>query len=283
MTNGPEKTRQHGREHADRRGQWRAWAECGRAQLGEMDLASAVAILPVAAIEQHGPHLPFGVDLIINEGLLEQARAAWQGGCDVVCCPCLPIGKSDEHAAFAGTLTLDAATLTQSLVEIGHGIAASGIRRLVIMSSHGGNSEVMGIAARRLRLEADMLVVPTNWARMGLPEGVIEADEARFGIHGGDIETSLMLHLRPDLVDMDRAGDFVSAARAMESEFEVLRGGGPTGFSWATGDLNSTGAIGNAGAATARKGAAIAAHQVQRFGALIADMSRFDLDGFADI
>lgn len=139
-------------------------------------------------------------------------------------------------------------------MEIGHGIAASGIRRLVIMSSHGGNSEVMGIAARRLRLEADMLVVPTNWARMGLPEGVIEADEARFGIHGGDIETSLMLHLRPDLVDMDRAGDFVSAARAMESEFEVLRGGGPTGFSWATGDLNSTGAIGNAGAGNGAQG-----------------------------
>ncbi|MCB1479892.1 MAG: creatininase family protein [Rhodobiaceae bacterium] len=266
---------------ADRK-RWRRWSEIGRTQLADIDLASAVAVLPIAALEQHGPHLPFGVDLIINEGLLDRAQAAWPGTCDVVSLPCMAVGKSDEHAAFAGTLSLDAATLTEMLVETGHGIAATGFRRLVILSSHGGNSEVMSIAARRLRLEADMLAVPTSWARMGLPEGLIGEDEQRFGIHGGDIETSLMLHLRPDLVEMDKAENFVSAAQAMETGFDVLRGTGPTGFAWATGDLNASGALGDAAAGTAEKGSAIAAHQVSRLHALLGDMSRFDLAGLSD-
>ncbi|MFN0264721.1 creatininase family protein [Tepidamorphus sp. 3E244] len=265
-----------------KRGKWRRWSETGRADLERIDLASAVAILPVAAVEQHGPHLPFGTDLILNDMLLDRVQALWGGACDVLSCPCLPVGKSDEHERFAGTLSLDARTLTDTLVEIGHGIAASGIRRLLILSSHGGNSESMGIAARQLRMDADMFVVPTSFMRMGLPDGVIDPDEARFGIHGGDIETSLMLHLRPDLVNMDAADNFMSSAQAMESEFEILRGNGPTGFAWATGDLNASGAVGNAAAATAEKGAAIADHQAKRLATLIAEISTFDLDRLTD-
>ncbi|MCB1481056.1 MAG: creatininase family protein [Rhodobiaceae bacterium] len=268
-------------ERTDKK-RWRRWSEIGRTQLAGIDLGSAVAILPIAAVEQHGPHLPFGVDLIINEMLLERAQATWPGVCDVVSMPCLAVGKSDEHSAFAGTLSLDAATLTETIVEIGHGVAATGFRRLIILSSHGGNSEVMGIAARRLRLEADMLVVPTSWSRMGLPDGLIAEDEQRFGIHGGDVETSLMLHLRPDLVEMDKAENFSSAAQAMEREFDVLRGTGPTGFAWMTGDLNAAGAVGNAAEATAEKGSAIAVHQVARLHGLLADMSRFDLERLVD-
>jgi creatinine amidohydrolase len=257
---------------------WRRWAETGRAQLASIDLDTAVAVLPIAALEQHGPHLPFGVDLIICDGLLQRAQATWTGSCDVVSLPSIPVGKSDEHSAFAGTLSVEAGTLVETIVEIGHGIAASGFRRLIIVSSHGGNSEVMGIAGRRLRLEADMLVVPTSWARMGTPDGLVGEEERRNGIHGGEIETSLILHIRPDLVDMDQAEDFVSSARGMEGDFDVLRGGGGTGFSWAAQDLNASGAVGNAAAARAATGAAIAAFQVERFCKLVRDVSRFDLD-----
>ena len=250
--------------------------------LAAADLDHAVAVLPIAAVEQHGPHLPFGTDLLIGEGLLAMAEASWAGACDVLCLPALPVGKSDEHAAFAGTLSLDAGTLIDTLVEIGHGIAASGVRRLVIMSSHGGNSEAMSIAGRRLRLDADMFVVATSWARMGLPQGLIGEGEQRHGIHAGQIETSLMLHLHPDLVAMDAAADFVSAAAGMDGEFCILRGGGGTGFSWATQDLNASGAIGNAAAARAELGAAIAEHQASRFIDLVCDVSRFDLGRLGD-
>ena len=259
-------------------GRWRRWSEIGRKALAAIDLEHAVAVLPVAAVEQHGPHLPFGTDAIIGEAMIERTMATWSGACDVLSLPMTSVGKSDEHEGFAGTLSHEAETLIAMLSEIGAGVAASGVRRLAIVSSHGGNSEAMGIAARRLRLEADMLVVPTSWMRMGLPDGLIDDDEARHGIHGGEIETALLLHLRPDLVDMAAAEDFVSAAAAMETGFEVLRGGGGTGFAWATQDLNEAGALGNAAAATAETGAAIAAHQSGRMAALIADMARFDLD-----
>ena len=221
-------------------GRWRRWSEVGRTALAAIDLDRAVAVLPIAAIEQHGPHLPFGTDAIIGEAMIERTMATWSGACDVLTLPGISVGKSDEHEGFAGTVSHEAETLIAMLTEIGAGAAASGIRRLAIVSSHGGNSEAMGIAARRLRLEADMLVVPTSWMRMGLPEGLVDSDEMRHGIHGGEIETALMLHLRPDLVDMAAAENFASAAADMESEFDVLRGGGGTGFAWATQDLNAS-------------------------------------------
>ncbi len=239
---------------------------------------SWVAILPIAATEQHGPHLPTGTDAMIGDRLIEAALDAMPDDVPAVVLPSLPIGKSDEHANFPGTLTLSASTLVAMLVEIGESVARAGVERLVIMSAHGGNSEAMAIAARDLRRRCAMVVVATSWARMGQPEGLFDAAELRHGIHAGDVETSLMLHLAPDQVQRHRARNFVSRGLAMERDFAVLRATGPTGFGWLAEDLNGEGACGDASVASADKGSAAARHAVARFITLLGEVSRFTLE-----
>jgi creatinine amidohydrolase len=255
----------------------RRWAELTTEDFAAPEVRSWIAILPVAATEQHGPHLPAGVDTIISEGLLDAALSVMPADLPAIALPVLAVGKSDEHQRFRGTLSLSAETLLHSLVEIGESVARAGVAKLVIMSSHGGNNEVMSLAARRLRLLLEMLVVPTSWARLGHPDGLFSDAERRHGIHAGDIETSLMLHLAPDLVRMDQARNFVSASSTMETEFAVLRGTGGTGFAWLAGDLNPEGACGDATRASAEKGEAAAQYAIGRFIDLIGDIARFDM------
>ena len=253
----------------------REWRDLTADELGALD-ARAVAVLPVAAIESHGPHLPLATDAVIAEGLLAELAGCAPAG-DVLVLPVQQIGKSDEHLSFPGTLTLSAETAIRAWVEIGASAARIGLRRLVIVSSHGGNSEVVGIVARELRRRFGMLAVATAWLRFGRPEGLFDADEIRHGIHGGDVETSLMLHFRPDLVRRDRLGNFVPASCDMERDFAWLRATGPAAFAWMAEDLNRAGACGNAGLATAEKGRRLADHIVREFARLIEDVSRFDL------
>jgi creatinine amidohydrolase len=164
------------------------------------------------------------------------------------------------------------------LVETGRGVHRAGLRKLVLANSHGGNASVLATVARELRVEFGMLVVSTHWRWFGLPGGMYDAVEARHGIHAGDIETSLMLSFRRDLVSMDKAKNFVSSAIAMEQEFTHL---GPTGshaFGWIAQDLNAEGAVGDAGKATAEKGKKTAEHQIDGFIALLRDMTAFSLN-----
>jgi len=136
---------------------------------------------------------------------------------------------------------------------------------------------VLGVVARELRVRFGMLVVPTHWRSFGLPDKMYDAVESSHGIHAGDIETSLMLQFRPDLVDMSKAKNFVSVGIAMEKEFERLSADSTHAFSWIAQDLNPDGALGNASIATAEKGARTAAHQIEGFIALVRDMTRFSL------
>lgn len=234
-----------------------------------------VAVLPIAAVEQHGPHLPVGTDLTITEGLLSIVAEKVPADVSLALLPSLPYGKSDEHGGFAGTLSLSAETLISLLTDIGSSLAASGVSRLLIVSGHGGNSECMSIAARRLRERYGMAVVATNFMRFGLPEGVVEDDEARFGIHGGMIETSLMLHLAPEQVDMSRAADFASTAQTLSNSNAFLGFSGPGALSWMTSDLNESGAVGNAAAASAEAGRRIAEWQCGRLARLIVELAAF--------
>lgn len=249
------------------------------AGLKSSDVAGAarVAVLPLGAIEQHGPHLPLGTDLIIAEAL--SARAVDQASPDsgAVLLPAIPFGKSDEHDDFAGTVSLRAQTMVAILEDIGASIARSDIRRLLIISGHGGNSEVMGIAARNLRRQSRMAVVATNFMRFGLPDRAVAEDEVRYGIHGGLIETSLMLHLAPEKVDMAKAKDFASAAQAMANKGGLLGFSGAGAMSWLAQDLNPDGVVGNAAAATAEIGQTIADHQSAHLAKLIDELAVFDL------
>ena len=241
------------------------------------DMTNVVAVLPIAAIEQHGPHLPVGVDSFIMEGYLKAALALLPDELDVLFLPVQQIGKSNEHIAFPGTLTLSAQTVISAWTEIGDSVARAGCRKLVIVNSHGGNIAAMDIVARELRVRCNMLAVTVSWHRFGYPAGMLTAHEALHGIHAGDAETSLMLAFRPDTVHMGEARNFEPASAAIARENTYLRATQPIGFGWMSQDLSPAGAMGDAASATLAKGEAAAQHGAAAFVALLQEVAAFDL------
>lgn len=241
---------------------------------------STVAVLPVAAVEQHGPHLPVSVDATINTGVLQRALELVAPDTTVLALPMQSVGLSVEHVRFPGTLTLSAETLIAVLTEIGRSVGRAGINRLVILNSHGGQPQVVDIVCRRLRGEG-LFAVNCMAGHLGLPASVVlSRDEQRHGFHGGLVETSLMLQLRPDLVRMEYAADFRSAWLDREDGLSLLTPEGGVGFGWETQDLHPAGALGNAEAASAELGAAILQYQAERLAVLLQEVAAFDLTGW---
>lgn len=238
----------------------RDWADFRAPDFTDIDPMKTIAILPTAAIEQHGPHLPVGTDTLIGQGMLEELRDQAPTGMDLRVLPIQAVGKSNEHLWAAGTLTLTAPTALAAWTEIGLSVARAGIRKIVIVNSHGGNLDLVSILSRELRVQAGMLAVKCQWGAFGTPEGMYSAQEGSFGIHGGDVETSLMLHFKPETVDMSKAQDFRSTA-----ENSAISPIGPISYGWIASDLNADGTVGEAHLATAQKGAATARHQVAGF------------------
>ncbi len=255
----------------------RDWTEMASRDFAGADTARWIAVLPLAATEQHGPHLPLEVDVFIAEAYLGRARKTIPADLPVTFLPLQPIGLSQEHVAFPGTQTLSAEAAIRAWTEIGDSAQRAGVRKLVLMTSHGGNSSVMDIVARDLRARHGMLVVTCGWQRFGYPDGLFSAEEQKHGIHGGEIETSLMLAARPDLVRMNKAENFTPATVAMEKEFRWLSASRPAGFGWVTQALHPSGAVGNAKAATAAKGEAALEHGARAFVELLKEVQRFDL------
>ncbi len=254
----------------------RHWQDCTAPEFATLDPQQVIAILPIAAIEQHGPHLPTGTDYFINQGMLAALEAVCPDHLDLRILPIQAIGKSDEHLWSFGTLTLAAETALHVWTDIGESIVRNGIRKLVMVNSHGGNVDPIAIVARDLRVRHGMYVVKSHWNSFGHPTDLYPADEHAYGIHGGDIETSLMLHFRPDLVRMDRARNFLSSAATA-----TISPTGPISCAWTAADLNPHGVVGNAAAATAAKGAATTEHQVQGFLALLDAVTAIDIAAYA--
>ena len=239
--------------------------------------AERIAVLPLAAVEQHGPHLPLGVDTLIAEAYLKRVRALLPAGSPALFLPVQAVGASDEHRAFAGTLTLTPETALRAFIEIGESVARAGIRKLVIVTSHGGNAALIDLATRQLRVRQNMLAVHCSWSRFGYPAGLFTEAEQTHGIHGGDIETSIMLAAYPDLVRRDRIANFRPATIAMERDLTWLRADVPVGFGWMTQDLHPSGAVGDASLATPEKGEAALDHGARAFLALLKDVEKFEL------
>ncbi|UHC18067.1 creatininase family protein [Methylobacterium currus] len=257
----------------------RPWGDLTTEECRDGALAATVAVLPVAAVEQHGPHLPLATDVVIAEGYLARVADLVPGDLDVRVLPVQTVGLSPEHTDFPGTLTLTPETALRAWTEISDGVVRAGCTRLVIVSSHGGNSALMDLVALSLRGRHGMVAVTTAWSRFGTPPGLFPDGEVRHGIHGGGIETALMLALRPDLVRRAAIRDFVPASRAMERTYTHLRAGRPAALAWHAQDLNAAGAIGDASLGTAEAGRALLDHGARAFVDLLRDVARFSLDG----
>lgn len=253
------------------------WSELSLRDMRAHDLSRVIAVLPVAAVEQHGPHLPLGVDAFIMEGCVERVASRLPEDLDAVFLPMQSVGVSIEHLDFPGTLTLTYETAARVIAELAESALRAGVKKLVLLNSHGGNSGLVTQAALDLRIRFSALAVVASWARFGYPDGLFAPAELRHGIHGGEIETSLMLAFRPDLVDMARARNFPPATLDFERDFAWLRADRPAGFGWMAQDLSPAGAMGDASKASAEKGEAVADYWATAFIELLRDVKAFDL------
>ena len=248
------------------------WQNLTTRDFAGLDPERTVAVLPVAAVEQHGPHLPLATDALINEGIITATLERLPRSATVLVLPALAVGTSLEHADFPGTLNIDAERLLAVWLDIGASVARAGVRKLVIFNTHGGQKTLVDLAALRLRVAHDLFVARANYFSFGAPEGLFSAEEWLHGIHGGEVETSLMLHLAPDLVRREALENFIGLGAKLANENELLGAEKPVGFAWKAQDLNPAGVCGNAAAADAKRGALYLEHLAKRFAVLLAEV-----------
>jgi creatinine amidohydrolase len=253
------------------------WWDLTTQDFADIDAERVVAILPVGAVEQHGPHLPVRVDAAINAGIITRAVELMPADCPALVLPMMAVGKSDEHLAFPGTLTLSYETLARVWFELGESVHRAGIRKILFFNSHGGQPQLLEIVCRELRVKLGMYAVLAMWPRLIDMDALFDPDENRHGIHAGQSETSVMLHLHPELVEMHRAENFVPLSIEIKRESEILGRGGSVSFGWQAQDLHPKGACGDATKATAALGAITVERAAQRLVALIDEISRYPL------
>ena len=251
------------------------------------DLAGAdrerwIAVLPLAATEQHGPHLPLETDVMIAQAYLARVRELLADTMPVTFMPLQPVGISSEHTDFPGTLTLSPEVALKSWMALGESVARAGLRRLVMVTSHGGNSAAMSLVAQELRTHHRMLVVTTAWGRLSAPETLFSVQEVQHGIHGGAVETSIMLARYGAQVRREAIADFRPSTIAMARDFRWLSAQRPASFAWQAQDLHPSGAAGDATQASAEKGERLIEQGAQAFCELLADVERFDLKALSN-
>lgn len=267
----------------------RYWADLSTRQFTQLrdapNIGAVVAVLPVGATEQHGPHLPLCVDSALVDAVVAGALPLLPPDLPVLVLPTQAVGKSNEHARFPGTLSLSAETLIRLWTEIAEGVAATGIRKLLFFNAHGGQAGMMDIVARDLRARHHLIAYSSNWYDLPFPDAVMapfSAAERRFGVHAGKLETSMMLALRPQQVDMGQARNFVSTSQARASEFPILGNGRTARLAWQMQDVNAMGAAGDAAAAQADNGRAVLDAASAQLALLLAELSRLPLTTLVD-
>ncbi|HVV08298.1 creatininase family protein [Amycolatopsis sp.] len=246
-------------------------------RLSTVDIAAigkenALVVQPIGAVEQHGPHLPVMTDAFVAERVA--ALAADVAGDGVWLLPPLHYGKSTEHLGWAGTMSLSSETLLAVLRDVGRSVAASGFTRFAFVNGHGGNPALLDVAARDIRTDTGLLVFPVTTGRLGVPAG-IDLPDTEFSIHGGYVETSVMLHLAPDAVRLDRAeagGVHLPALYPATGELSLE---GPLPTAWLSDDLTTNGVIGDPRSATAETGKEIVGHWASRLATAYRQMTEF--------
>jgi creatinine amidohydrolase len=261
----------------------RDWTEIHWPDLSAAEASRLIAVLPLAATEQHGPHLPLGTDVMIAQSYLARVRELLPERLPVAFMPVQPVGISTEHIDFPGTLTLSAEAALRDWTELGASVARSGLKKLVMVTSHGGNSAAMTIVGQNLRAHHGLFVVTTSWSRFGAPQGLFTDDELRHGIHGGAVETSIMLARFAEHVRKDRIANFRAASIDMEKRFRWLSAQRPAAFAWQTQDLNPAGAVGDATQASAEKGEQLIEHGARAFCELLVEVDNFDVKQLAKV
>ncbi|MDP9932667.1 creatininase family protein [Variovorax paradoxus] len=258
----------------------RYWSQLTTRDFAALDVAATVAVLPLGATEQHGPHLPLGVDTVLADGIVTAALPLLPAKLPILFLPTQQIGLSPEHARFAGTLTLSAETVIRMWNEIGAGVARAGVKKLVLFNAHGGHVGAMDIVARELRAAHGLIVYSVSWFNLPLGDAGAQfgADEHRFGVHAGDIETSMMLALAPQQVRMGEAKNFRSTSEQRAADYAILGNGKSAKLGWAMEDYNPQGAAGNAAAATGVRGQAVIDAAAEQLALLLAEVSRLPLE-----
>lgn len=254
------------------------WQDLTTEDFEGIDPEPTVALLPVAAVEGHGPHLPLATDAIINAGVVARALEHLREGPRLLVLPAQTVGHSLEHTAYAGTLSAAAETLLALWTEIGRGVARAGVRKLILFNSHGGQKALVDLAALRLRAELGMLVVRANSFALGMPAGLFPPEELIHGLHGGEVETSLLLHLRPDLVRVDKLQDFQGLPERAARDHALLGVEHPVGFGWMSQDLHPAGVCGNAARADSSRGEQLLDYLAARLALLVREVADVPLD-----
>ena len=259
----------------------RDWTEIRWADASLTDISRWIAVLPLAATEQHGPHLPVETDVLIAEAYLARVREVLPATAPVTFLPVESVGISTEHIDYPGTQTLPTEVALKRWTGIGEEVARRGVRKLVIITSHGGNSAAMMLVAQDLRAHRKLFVVTTSWSRLSGADKLFPADEVRHGIHGGAVETSIMLSRYPDQVRAHAIADFPASSIAMEKQYRWLSTQRPAPFAWQAQDLNASGAVGNATLAVAGKGEQLLDQGARAFCELLDEVDNFDVTRLA--
>jgi len=233
----------------------------------------SIVVLPLGAIEQHGPHLPLNTDFVIADAVSRGAVEKFGAETNAWLLPTLPFTKSNEHAWVAGTMWLSATTMMAVIDDIGRCVASTSAKKILFINGHGGNSALMAMMNRELRLKYGLQTFLAH-PHMPADQGGSSADsELGMGVHGGVDETSVMLHLRPDLVDMSLAVRRVPEGLAKN---EQVKFGGRVSFGWLSNDFFPEGHIGDPTGASADLGARMFDEAVESLGVAMREISRFD-------
>lgn len=255
---------------------YRYWDEMATTDFSSLNRDKTIVVMPVASTEQHGPHLPLSVDVRITEGVLKEMLSHILDDCTVLVLPTLPIGKANEHIGFDGTLSLSINTLMGLWTDVAESVFRTGLKKLMILNGHGGQSQVTEIVARDLRVRHNALVVPVNWWSVRPKPSEFSNDEYTYGIHGGAEETSVMMHLHPQLVRSECCANFLPHSFLQREKFPRLFSQGVR-HAWKAEDLQSSGACGDASIADKEDGQKIILNAAQSLAELIDEMTEFQL------